>query len=69
MMDLNSSSVVYYGSARWDFSYEMCPSSGDGKAITFQFYGMTLLFVAIWPPISVRNVLICLCLLQLLFTI
>ena len=46
----------------WDFGCKMCPF-GDGKAIMFQFYGLTLLFVTIWSPISVRNVLVCLCLL------
>jgi hypothetical protein len=46
----------------WIFSCKMCPF-GDGKAITFQFYGMTLLFVTIWSPVSMRNVLVCLCLL------
>ena len=29
-----------------DFSCKMCPF-GDGKAIMFQFYGVTLLFVTI----------------------
>lgn len=44
-------------------SCKMC-SFGDGKAIMFQFYSMTLLFVTIWSLIPVRNVLVCCCLIM-----
>lgn len=51
-------------SCKMDLSCKMCLSFGDGKAILFQFYGVTLLFVTIWSLISVRNVLVCWCLIM-----